>query len=331
MSTNAQFHAPFARGNGGRMLALAGLLALILMALFGSAVFAQEPIRGRWFLELPPVDGEVELSMHRKTGRGGRSQSSFDIPLGQLRGFSPPASSTDSPVRFQLVRDAGTFQFDGYADLRGGSGSFEFSPDRGFADEMKPIHGEISPDKLYSLAIHDVSRAYIRELAALGYDALSLNQLIKMRIHGADPAFIRELKALGYSDLSAEDLVKMRIHGATPEFVRELRALGYKDVSANSLVKMRIHGAEPAYIREVQGLGYSGLSTESLVKMRIHDVSPEFIRDLKAIGYTQVDAGDLVKMKIHGVTPEFIRQMNAKENATLSTDELISLRIHRRS
>ncbi|MBC8647523.1 MAG: hypothetical protein H7X85_10195, partial [Thermoanaerobaculia bacterium] len=125
------------KASSGRLLAVAVLMALILTALFASSVFAQEPVRGRWFLDLPAVDGEVELSMHRKSGRGGRWQSSFDVPLAELRGFVAPTASADTPVRFQLVRDAGSFQFEGHADLRGGSGTFGFTPDRGFLDEMR--------------------------------------------------------------------------------------------------------------------------------------------------------------------------------------------------
>ena len=42
-----------------------------------------------------------------------------------------------------------------------------------------------------------------------------------MRIHGVTPEFIRDLRALGYKDLSVDDLVKLRIHGAqSPSFER---------------------------------------------------------------------------------------------------------------
>ncbi len=56
-------------------------------------------------------------------------------------------------------------------------------------------------DDVFSLAVHDVSRTFIRDLDALGYEHLPLEDLVSMRIHGAGPEFIRELKALGYDGL----------------------------------------------------------------------------------------------------------------------------------
>ena len=44
-----------------------------------------------------------------------------------------------------------------------------------------------------------MSRAFIDELAALGYERVPLDDLVALRIHGASPEFIRGLAALGYA------------------------------------------------------------------------------------------------------------------------------------
>ena len=70
--------------------------------------------------------------------------------------------------------------------------------------------------------MHDVSLAYLHELASLGYNHLSLDQLVDMRIHGVSTSYIRGFRGLGYS-LSPDELVDMRIHGVTREFATSLK------------------------------------------------------------------------------------------------------------
>jgi len=263
-------NAPKDRRRTARILVMAGLIALILSALLASAVFAEEPIRGRWFLELPVVGGEVELTLNRRSGKHGHWNSSFDLPVAQLKGFSPPSSGADVPVHFELARDAGTLVFDGHANATGGSGRFLFTADRGFAAELAGKgYGSLPEEKLYAMAVHDVSRAFQRELAELGYARLSIDDLIAMRIHGATPEFIRAMKSLGYERLSADDLVSMRIHGVTADFIRQLAELGYRGVPVEKLVSMRIHNVTIDYVRRIKARDPE-VSPDELVNKRIH-------------------------------------------------------------
>jgi len=55
------------------------------------------------------------------------------------------------------------------------------------------------------------------------------------------PAFVRDLQALGYKDVSVDDLVNLRIHGVSIEDARKAKSR-HKDVSAEELVDMKIHG-----------------------------------------------------------------------------------------
>jgi hypothetical protein len=62
-----------------------------------------------------------------------------------------------------------------------------------------------------------------------------------MRIHGVSPEFVRELQALGYNRVPVEELVSMRIHGVTIDYAKKMKA-GYGGVTVDELVNMKIHG-----------------------------------------------------------------------------------------
>src|SRR5437879_2221267 len=92
------------------------------------------------------------------------------------------------------------------------------------AQSLQPITGQ---GLIYSMAVHDVSTAYIREMGALGIHPSKADQLISMPIHGVSVEYVKELKNAGYNSLTPDHLVSMRIHGVTVEFVRDLKSMGY--------------------------------------------------------------------------------------------------------
>jgi hypothetical protein len=295
---------------------LAVVAALQWSLRFGTTTFAavdsEGPARGVWTAGLSQWTSSdagkatfVQLRLERRGLSRGSWNSSFPVPLSDLVGLKEGdlgAAKTD--VRFELRRDAGTVSFDGRFDGGEGAGHFTFVSNPEYVQWLRSQgHGEADLDKLFSLAVHDVSRSFVSALAELGYRGLPLESLVKLRIHGASPEFIRELKALGYDQVPVEELVKLRIHGASPEFIRELKSLGYERLPVDSLVKLRIHGASPEFVRELKALGYEGLPVDTLVKMRIHGVTPDFIRRVARRGDAQVSTETLVNMRIHGEEP----------------------------
>src|SRR5947199_7904234 len=181
---------------------------------------AQEPaagdaITGMWTAEPAtwksasrgPV---VQLSMMRRHGRG-NSQHSSPIALAELRGLTAEQmNGSGSNVSFTLDRDAGRFSFEGSFRRAEGAGHFSFTPSPEYVAAMRALGYTMDDEKVYSMAILDVSREFVRQLDALGYSRLDLDQLLSLRIHGADPEFIRQVKDLGYDHLPVDDLVGFR-------------------------------------------------------------------------------------------------------------------------
>ena len=273
------------------------LLTLCALLLCGSVASAAD-IRGAW---TALVKGDrVHLNVVRDHSNWGRSMPRAEFGLSD----SQMSSAGETPVHFAFTRDAGTIDFNGTFQSGEGVGRFTFTPSRSYAETLRslnvPADSHFDDEDLFSLAMHDVSIAFIHDMQSLGYRQ-SLDEYIAFRIHGVTTDFVRELRSLGYDKLSADDLVTFRIHGVSSEFVRGMRDLGVKDLSADQLVAMRIHGVTIDYVRELRELGYSGLSSDDLVAMRIHGVTTRFIRDFADAGYHNIPVDKLVEMRIHGI------------------------------
>jgi len=67
-----------------------------------------------------------------------------------------------------------------------GAGTFRFEPRAEYVSAMQSAYGTLPRSKLLSLAILDVSRKFVQDKRAKGYDDLTIERLIRMRIHGKD-------------------------------------------------------------------------------------------------------------------------------------------------
>jgi hypothetical protein len=240
----------FSEGGKEELMSRNICIALIAACTVGYIVVAQNgaTISGQWtiggLVARDNAQALVQLTIRRSEGNSNMSSSS-PVPLSQLRGLT--RAQLDSPgvtLRFELVRDAGTFSFEGYVQRGGGGGAFTFSPNPNFAGEMRSLGFPItSGEQQFVMAVHDASTAYVRDLQALGVRPASTDQLVTMRIHNVATEYVKDLRALGYTNLNPDQLVTMRIHNVTAEFARELNGLGYNSVPPDQLVTMRIHGA----------------------------------------------------------------------------------------
>lgn len=280
-------------------------LLLVYLFLIAATVHA-DVLRGAWHLS----QGERHLQLEMTRGS---NHIGHWIDATAFGGLSPSAmnATAETPVHFQLASEAGTFNFDGTFLDGDGVGRFTFTPDASYADRLRSLGvtaSELTDERLFSLAILDVSSSFIREMQALGYHE-ALDRYIAFRIHGATPEFVRDLKAAGYDNVSADRLIAFRIHGVTAQFAGDLRDLAVSDRSADRLVAMRIHGVTTDFVRELGSLGYRNLSSDQLIAMRIHRVTVAFIRELAAAGYRDIPVEKLVAMKIRGIDADFVRKV----------------------
>jgi hypothetical protein len=190
------------------------LLAALLLA--AAPVLAAPSHTGTWSASVE--EHRLQLSLRTKGEHGG--QMSSPVPLTAFQGLS---TAEGSATPFQLIREAGTFHFDGSFANGEGAGHFQFEPSQAYARSMAALgYPKLSPDEHYQLALFDISSSRVKELGALGYKNIPLKQLLEVGIFQVTPEFIREIRAMGYPNVTLEELVKLRIHGISPEYMRAL-------------------------------------------------------------------------------------------------------------
>src|SRR5256714_8345769 len=206
------------------------LALCLLLAAFPSAAVAQTADQGTWRIYYEPSRERVQLTFADYENGGRRHGStSFGVRPTELRGLPlSQLSSYSGPAKFQLVRDAGTFNFEGELRDGHGTGFFTFSPDSRFPQQLASRGYERpSAEQQYWLAMHDVGYAMIDELRAQGYERPSVDELVVMGMHGANLDYMKSLSAAGYRVGNTHRLVSLRGHGGFREFIGGVTRTGH--------------------------------------------------------------------------------------------------------
>jgi hypothetical protein len=286
-----------------------------------TGAMASEVTSGQWTMQRSDRPGMVQFTM-RSSAKSHRFSTSSDWPTSSFTGLD-----LAQDTQFALTRDAGTIEFEGALRNSAGGGTFQFSPDPNYAQQMKSLGFDGVKDKQIHFAMHDVSLNFAREMKSANLRNLDTDKLLAFRIHGVTRKFIDELKAAGQDERDSDHLIAFRIHGVTPEMVQRVRASGYTPDSG-MLIAMRVHGVTPEYMAQLQQRGYEHVPLEQLVAFRVHGVTPNFIGDLQQLGFEHPQPEQLVSMRVHGVTPEYIGEMQGRGVKNLTIDKLVAMKIH---
>jgi hypothetical protein len=272
---------------------------LILVLTFAFAAEAAD-VTGSWAIQDLQIANKVQLSLNVIQGGRGSFNSSSAFDVFQFRGLTPAQMATPigTMARFELVREAGTFAFEGYFKAGNGAGTFLFRSDPGFVPAMR-AQGflDVDESRIFSMAVHDVGPRFASEIRAAGITPSTAAKLLTMRIHGVSLDFIRDIQRAGYKP-EEEDLIKMRIHRVTPEFANEVRRM-YGSASIEHLVKMQIHRVDLDFAGEVRQM-FPTASIDDLVRLRIHRVTMDYIRNIQSRS-RDISLDQLVRLKIRGI------------------------------
>ena len=181
----------------------------------------QQARSGEWIINPTREGNQYFLTLNYRTEGRGNNMISGPIEPNRLQGLSgAQIMSAGSHVQFQIVRDAGTFNCEGWFKDGKGSGHFVFSASSAFSAELQK-RGISAPNEAQqlSLAMHDVSLVFIDELSAQGYDRPSIDQLVRMGQHGVSLEYVTEMKGLGYTVKSVDLLTRMVDH-VNPSVIR---------------------------------------------------------------------------------------------------------------
>src|SRR6185503_7418458 len=165
-----------------KILFCAALSALVPFYLSTQFAQSQETFTGQWLLEFNPEPMPVSLTLRYESDGGGRHDSSQTIPKEQLQGLTQARVSSDgSTVRFQIKREAGSLQCEGWFKGGKSAGHFSFSPDAAFVTALKQRGFAVpSAEQQFSLAMYDIGLTLLDELKKQGYEQPTLDQLVRI-------------------------------------------------------------------------------------------------------------------------------------------------------
>lgn len=275
-------------------LALVASLAFLGWVTSSNAI-AQNTMTGEWTASLQDDSAKINLNFERRTDKSGRNQMGQTYDFADLQGLSRDQVVNGGPVKFSLVREAGTIDCEGSFQNGKGSGTFRFTGNQSFVSAMKSRgfdfeegsnlnDGHHSENRLFAAATLNVTTALADDLSTAGFGKLRVDDLFKATIFKIDSKFMGEMKASGFADLGMEELVKARIFKIDADFVSQVSQMGFDKEPFESLVKMRIFKVTPEFITEVRNEGLTNLSIEDVVKLRIFKIDSDFIRQAKAEG-----------------------------------------------
>ena len=266
-----------------------------IVSLAGSNLNAQTILTGDWTGTLEKGNSSINLNFDRRSEKGGQHQMGHTYEFSELQGLTREQALSGGPVKFSLVREAGTIDCEGSFQDGKGSGTFRFAGSRSFVSAMKSRGFDFEKDngsgdehamenRLFTAAGLNITTALADDLSSAGFGKLDVDDLFKAAIFKVDSAFMREMKATGFPNLGMEELVKARIFKIDAKFVSEVTQMGFTKENFESLVKMRIFKITPAFIAEVRNEGLTEISIEDMVKLSIFQIDGEYIRKAKAEG-----------------------------------------------
>ena len=287
-------------------------LALVFIVIvIGNKVIVAQTLTGDWTGEVKSEKSpdKIQLSFERRTERGGRNQHGSSFNYSDLQGLSREQALSGGPVKFSLVREAGTIECEGSFTAGRGAGTFRFTANQQFASAMK--------SRGFDFEAEDSSRRHKQSVEERLFSAAMVN---------VTTALADDLLSANFGKLDTEDLFKAAIFKVDSKFMQEMKASGFPNLGMEELVKARIFKIDGAFVKHVVDMGFDKEPFESLVKMKIFKITPEFITEVRNEGFSKLDMEDLVKMKIFKIDSQFIRQARS-EGVPMDVEKLVQKRI----
>lgn len=232
------------------------------IAIASMAAFAAE-IPGEFRLQPDRSSGTLVLQLTRRDTLVDANRV-LRVEPSRLSGLSPDPFQQVGIQRFQLVREAGTFFFEGRSDDGIVRGTFRFVERGAFVAQLKGVVPNwYEPGTIFEYAVQDRTapqttpfiptvlpqtapkdqyrEMYLRALKESGYPLLRPD-LERLRIHNVSPDLLRQMKLSGYDTVSTSDMVKLQTYGITSADVLTFQVRGLNNLSADEMVKLKISG-----------------------------------------------------------------------------------------
>ena len=131
-----------------------------------------ETFQGYWSMELLSQGDTLSVMLGRTTVSGGKDNRYFKLQLTELSDIGrEQIVEGNAPVRFQLKRRAGTFDFSGTFARGKGTGTFSFTVEPEFVAAMqREGYAEGLRQNLFGYAIRDIGGKFARRAGVFRQD-----------------------------------------------------------------------------------------------------------------------------------------------------------------
>jgi hypothetical protein len=277
---------------------ITSLAALLFVASTLTALRADDSINGTWAILSDA--GQVRLELNWSSGRSSGQSTLRPIDANAL-GIASALVSNGEHVHFGLHREAGDYSLEGWIAGGKGGGTYTFTPNAAFFDDMRSRGYNVTgPEKELAAADLDITREYVNELEHAGV-SLDFDRLIAFRALGIDGAYINSIAAVGFTHLNAEQLESLKALRIDRSYVEGIRAQGVTGVNEESVVELKALHVDESYMQELATAGYPHLSARDYVQLKALHVDGEYVKDLARHGLTHLTVQQLVNYKALGI------------------------------
>jgi hypothetical protein len=205
-------------------------------------------------------------------------------------------------VRFTVTRQEGTLVCTGRAGGGKASGDFTFTLDPGFASQLASRGvGTVSPERQMEWLFEDADAIGMLDyFKSQGFPVPNVASLSAVFDHGVTMQYLRDLAATGLHALTVEQLVRAVDHGVRPRSVAAFQAYGFTDLTIDRMIALSDHGVTPTYVSGLAKMGYR-VTPDQAIDLVDHGVTLRYIEKLHADGYANLSVADLVRLADHGV------------------------------
>jgi len=211
-----------------------------MIALVLAAAVAVATATGSWNISADGSTPRMEMSWSDASNSYHNSDVRSIDP--RLLGIASALASNGTHVQFALHREAGEFAFEGWVAKGNGGGTYTFTPNVAFFDDMRARGFTLDPQdpmgREMSAAELDITRAYVEDMQRAGI-SLDFHQLLTFRALGITSAYVADLASVGFSHLETRQYVTFKALKIDGAYVKYLQAHGFRNLTAREVISLK--------------------------------------------------------------------------------------------
>jgi hypothetical protein len=310
---------------------------------------------GNWFATIKNNTVNVRFQKEGVEDQNNGSNSTFQ--LAEFKNLP-----RDQEGDFVLSRDAGTMHFHGKFNGNMGMGTYKFSPDKSFTEDLNKegIRVNNQDDALVFFMI-DLKKSYVTMLKRQGFTDISKDELIPLAALKIDEPFIQSMKSSGFRSISLENLIPLKAMGVDEAYINDIRKSGYKNLSVDQVISLKSQGITGDFLKSsLEAEKQSRItaneqekperkerkekdetrereenreapkqddqpSIENIIAMKVMNVDPAYRNSFRQVGF-RVSDENLVAMKSLNITADYVKNIRAAGFPNIETEEVISMK-----